>query len=95
MASNIPTITTFDENVGDLDPGSVGDKWLCRFENYLAALNITNDSRKRSMLLHFVGENSFDTFQTLPDTGDTYDTAVESLTAHYKPKLVKKLCFVK
>ena len=39
------------------------------------------------MLLHFVGENLFDTFQTLPDTGDTYDTAVESLTAHYKPKL--------
>jgi hypothetical protein len=79
MASNIPTIATFDDTVGDQDPGPVWDRWFRRFENYLAALSIKDDSRKRSMLLHFIGQDSFEAFETLPDTGDNYATAASKL----------------
>ena len=88
--ANIPSISTFDETVGE-DKTAIGatwDEWLERFENYMGALAITNDGRLRKMLLHLVGPRTFKEFQTLTETGTTFDEAKAKLTAHFKPKVV-------
>ena len=42
--------------------------------------------RKRALLLHFAGEEVNEIFETLPNTGDNYDTAVARLTEYFSPK---------
>ena len=90
MANNfvVPPIPFFDDFVGDekTQTGPKWDKWIVRLENMMAANNITDDGQKRSVLLHYVGEKSFEDFQLLPDTGDDYATAKTSLATHFKPQ---------
>lgn len=76
--------------VGD-NPTSIGnrwDEWLDRFENFLAAMDIKDATRKRAMLLHFAGEEVHKIFRTLEDTGEAKDYAIATttLTAHFKPQ---------
>ena len=40
---------------------------------------------KRGLLLTYVGEATNDIFNTLPETGDDYDTAVAKLTTYFEP----------
>ena len=51
-------------------------------------MNIKNPTRKRALLLHYVGHSAFDVFETLSDTGDVKDfkTAMERLTEHFNPQ---------
>ncbi len=59
-----------------------------RFENLLIALDIKDKKRKRALLLHYIGENTLNIFETLPDTGtaDEYDEACQALHEHFKPR---------
>ena len=60
-----PAILPFDT---EIDPTSVGtrwSKWIQRFENFLVAMNIMNDGRKRALLLHLAGERVHDIYDTL------------------------------
>jgi hypothetical protein len=86
---NIPAIETFDQILGDERSGAGPhwDRWLRRFENYIAALNVADDGRKRALLLHLVGPRTFEDFQTIPNTGTTYATARTKLTNFFKPKV--------
>ena len=63
------------------------EKYLKRFHNLMTAMNITDASRKRALLLHYVGEEVNDLFETLPDTGDDKDfkKAHEALTQYFTP----------
>ena len=47
-----------------------------------------NDARQRALLLHYAGEQVYDIFETLTDTGesDDFDKACEKLTAYFSPK---------
>lgn len=38
-----------------------------RFENFIVACGITDDARKTALLLHYVGEDVYDTYSVLPD----------------------------
>ena len=61
----MPSFEPFD--VGS-DPSSVGfrwKRWLKLFQNFLAAMNVTDDDRKKAMLLHYSGGEVFDIFETL------------------------------
>ena len=50
-------------------------------------MGIKNDKpRKRALLLHYAGEEVNEIFETLPNTGDNYDTAVARLTEYFSPK---------
>ena len=42
--------------------------------------------QKRSILLHYIGEKSFEDFQLLTDTGNDYKTAKAKLETHFKPQ---------
>ena len=88
MASAIPPFPSF--NVDD-DPTTTGQrwtKWKKRFENFLLAMDIDDPTRKRALLLHYIGPSAFDVFETLSDTGDEkdYKTAMERLTEHFTPQ---------
>ena len=71
------------------DPSSLSQRWKTwakRFKTYLTALNITDDGQKRAILLYQAGEATQEIFETLPDTGTTYDTAIAKLTAYFSLK---------
>lgn len=63
--------------------------WLQVFDNYLLVINATGNAwpaaRKRAVLLHCIGAEGQRIFHSLPDTGDTYDSAVAALKAHFIP----------
>lgn len=71
------------------DPTSVDQRWKTwskRFETYLVALNITEDKQKRALLLYQAGQATQEIFETLQDTGDTYEAAKTKLDSHFAPK---------
>jgi hypothetical protein len=59
-----------------------------RFENFLLAMDIDDETRKRALLLHYIGSSVFDIFETLMDTGDEkdYKKAMDRLTEHFTPR---------
>ena len=59
--------------------------WLSRFNIYAAAAGISDDSQKRSLLLHIAGPEVQEVFDTLTDTGTRFDEAVNKLNTHFKP----------
>ncbi|XP_062610353.1 uncharacterized protein K02A2.6-like [Saccostrea cucullata] len=62
-------------------------KWKLRLDNLILAMGIKNDkARQRALLLHYAGEEVNEIFETLPNTGDDYDTAVARLTEYFAPK---------
>ena len=74
----------------DAEPNTSAErwkKWIRRFQTYLIAANITNDTQKCAMLLYMAGPRVMDIFDTLPETGtdDEFDVAVTKLTAHFNP----------
>ena len=83
----------------DVDPESTAlrwKKWTDRFENLITALNITDDKRKRALLLHLAGEAVYDIFdglvvETPSDDSDSGENNVYTLTKraldeHFSPK---------
>ena len=59
-------------------------KWISRFDNYLLAVDISDPKRQKAMLLHMVGEELYNIFQTLqvadPGINETvYDKAKAAL----------------
>ena len=71
------------------DPTSVDQRWKTwskRFETYLVALNITEDKQKRALLLYQAGQATQEIFETLQDTGDTYEAAKTKLDSYFAPK---------
>ena len=52
----------------------------------LVGIDISDDNRKRALLLHYAGEEASDIFETLVDTGNTYPTAKQKFTDYFAPK---------
>ena len=50
-------------------------KWLQRSNNLMTAIGVDDTLRKRALLLHYVGVEVFDMFDTLPkaETGEAKD----------------------
>ncbi|XP_064483048.1 uncharacterized protein LOC135395890 [Ornithodoros turicata] len=86
METLLPAFSKFDPHTDTSSLAQRWTKWDARFENFLLAANVTDPTRKRTMLLHYAGEEVYDIFQTLPDTQSDYDTAVARLKAHSAPK---------
>ena len=64
------------------DPTSLSQRWKTwkrRFETYLVAVNVKDNTQKRALLLYQAGEATQEIFETLPDTGDDddYKTALD------------------
>lgn len=95
MAFNIPSTTPFDLKNDLSNINNRWKRWVERFENFLVASNITDDGRKRAMLLHYAGEDVYDLFQTLPTPTPTdppltpYLQTLTILNNYFKPKTNK------
>ena len=66
------------------------EKYVKRLNNMFTAMSITQASRKKAKLLHYVGEETYDVFETLsvPElTGesDEYRTAVKAFVDYFEP----------
>ena len=88
MATALPSFPAFD--VGEDQTSSIHwKKWLQCFENFLVALDIKDDTRKRAMLLHYAGDGVQDIFDTLSDTGEAknYKCARDKLSEYFSPKI--------
>lgn len=73
------------------DPTSISQRWKTwkrRFETYLVALNIKDDTQKRALLLYQAGEATQDIFDTLSETGEDkdYTIAPEKINEYFFPK---------
>src|SRR6218665_1736015 len=90
MDATLPSFPAFDPSPEAGDVALRWRKWVSRFRILLAAINVTNDTRKKSLLLHYAGERVSDIFDTLtiPDpTGDESSTelAINALTLFFAP----------
>ena len=77
MAQGLPVFPNFSVREPAVD--TRWKKWCARLENLLVGLDIKDDKRKRALLLHYVGEEVNEIFDTLPDTSDDYATALDKL----------------
>jgi hypothetical protein len=71
------------------NPSSIGQRWTTwkkRFQTYITAMNVTDDKQKRALLLFQAGQATQEIFETLPETGDDYATALQKLDEYFLPK---------
>ena len=90
MAINLPTFPGFDLQPRDTVPVRF-EKYVKRLDNMFTAMNITRASQKKAMLLHYVGEETCDVFETItvpepPEGSDVYKTAVKALADYFEPQ---------
>ena len=61
------------------DPNTIAQNWTEQkksFEYFLGASGIRNDARQKTMLLHVVGPETQEVFETLTPDDDTYEKAL-------------------
>ena len=91
MANALPHFPQYD--ISD-KPGAQGPRWkkyITRFKKLMVAMNITNAARQRALLLHYVGEDTNEIFDTSPNTEaaggeNTLTKAIDALTLHFEDK---------
>ena len=83
---NLSPLATFDPVS---DPSSLSQRWNSgkrRFKIYVATLSINDDKQKRAVLLYKAGQATHEIFDTIPETGDDFATAMEKLDNYFTPK---------
>ena len=96
---NVTAIPNLPPFIPDDDTTSVAQRWKRwsdRFDNLMTAMNITDNNRKKALLLHLAGESVYDVFQGLivPDVAEDADPAEDNvylrakraLDAHFDPQ---------
>ena len=80
MAIALPTSPPF--NVND----SAADIRWRKWTNLLIGLDVKDNKRQRSLLLHYAGEEVNEIFETLTDNGNDYASAKKKLDDYFAPK---------
>ena len=83
--SGLPAFPPFDPHSNRTTLATRWRKWRRRFENLMISLRENDPAIKRALLLTYIGEDANDIFDTLPNTGDDYNTAVQCLTEYFAP----------
>ena len=92
--SQLPPFRPDEEGISSLAPR--WKRWSDRFDNLMTALNVTDNARKKALLLHLAGETVFDIFEGLvvaeiahdadPAVDNVYTVAKRALDEHFNPK---------
>ena len=61
----ISNVAPFQPDVDPTNTAQRWQKWASRFDNLMIALNITDHTRKKALLLHLAGESVCDIFEGL------------------------------
>ena len=85
-AMHMPAIPNFivDEDQHILDQSWT--KWRMKLDYFILASGITQDAQRRATLLHMAGERVQQIFETLSDTGTSFQNACDALDRYFKPK---------
>ena len=83
--NGLPPFPPFDPHSDRTTLGTRWRKWHKRFDNLLISLREFDPTVKRALLLTYVGEATNDIFDTSPDTGSDYNSAIQRLTEHFSP----------
>ena len=91
MATALPTFPSFDPNADQGAPGVRFKKYISRFRNLIVATDIDDPKRQKAHLLHYIGEEVNDIFETLtvsePAEGETVlDVTIKALSDYFTPK---------
>ena len=89
--NGLPGVARFDPHSMLSNVSQRWEKWVMSFKYYLTAAAVAKPEQKKALLLHFAGN---EIFQTLPDLsppteGDPpneYETTLEKLNKYFKPK---------
>ena len=88
--SSLPNFPSFPIHNEENSAGSRWSKWLSKSENMLCGLAIEDPKRKKAPLLHYIGDEGFDVYDSFTATqkGDenSYDTVKASFTTYFTPK---------
>ena len=83
--SALPSFPPF--SVHENGPDVRWKKWKSSLDNMLLAMGVKDDKERiRTVLLHYASEGVNKIFETLPNTGNDYETAVTMLTEYFSPK---------
>ena len=91
VATNL-NLTPLPEFNPDVEVGSSVSKkwerWLKDFKMYIVATAVSDNTRKRALLLYMVGSRVREIFENLVETGEEndFDTAVNKLTEYFAPQ---------
>ena len=90
MASALPDFPKFEAE--EQNASAKWNKWTQRLENLFLALDISDATRKKALLLYYAGERTFDIYENLPDLSaqeaanrDVYEQCKLQLTKYFKP----------
>lgn len=86
------TIAIFDPFIDAENVETRWKSWLLRFENFLIAVNITNDERKKALLLHHAGEYVFNIYEKIFKQNDKYVDIIRKLNNHFRQKYQPNRC---
>jgi len=89
-AINLPTFPEFELQPRDT-ASTRFEQYVKRLNNMFTAMSITQASRKKTMLLHYVREETCDVFETptvpeLSEESDEYKTAVKAFADYFEPQ---------
>lgn len=84
--ANYPSFVVGTDDVSATVMAQRWTKWLGRFRNMLEAMSVTEDKKKKAMLLHYGGEAIYDIYQTLTIAHDSFEATVNALTAYFQPQ---------
>ena len=82
MASCLLSFDSFDIHAD----GAIAQRWIKRLENLFVAADIKDKTRQSAFLLYYAEEEVCDIFETLPQSGDDFETAKEKLTEYFDHK---------
>ena len=85
MATAIPQFELFDIHANDAI-AQRQRKWIKWLENLFVAAAISDKKRQRALLLYFAREEVSEIFDTLPDTGEDFETAKTKLNMYFDLK---------
>ena len=91
MALQIPSIPPFNPRGDQNSVSQRWTKWRKRFQHFILASKFTDDIQKNALLLHMVGQDTQDIFDTLTipqpqEEGQTYQASINALDQHFSIK---------
>lgn len=88
--TSLPNFPPFSVYTDESTVGIRFEKWIAKFENLLTACEVTDNTRKKALLLHYLGDEGYDIYESFSveqkGNADEYDTAKTSLKNHFTPK---------
>ena len=90
--NSLPKFPTFDYDVDKTNAGPRWEKYVNRLENLFVGMNLKDDTRKRALLLHYVGESVHDIYEAEKGNSPaTYDETKKVLSVYFNQSINQKL----